>query len=782
MKHFIYFMVTSFLIHFSFAVFSQEQKVDAGIFSGSTPDTLIIKARPGYQISGQSLTNSQLTVKWSESSPITELQWLYTSTGLYPQGSVITYEGFRYQVYGSFGGSNLNWTAGQEYVILKLKTNSFTGSCTEFEIAQDDWTLANNGDYYFEVLGEDHTGILYVPDVNFGSEGGHIEGDTSIYLGNATGIMNLISYNGNVLQWERKINQGQWSVLPGTEGLLSYEDVPTLEGSWEYRAKVEKPGCLPQYSEPAIITVELLAVWTGVVNTLWDNPGNWNIVGVPDATLDCKIPEMLIGDYPLIEDEAYARNLFIDVNASLVINPGGILTTSGFIKNEGTFTMLTDTLSAASLLDNGISGEGYFICDFEVHPDRWYMVSSPVMNALSGAFEGMSINRWDEMLFQWTPVILPYEFLGIFKGYLAMSSSINQSVVNLEGDGLFSGPLQAGLTNNGMNEGHSGGFNLIGNPYPSAINWNDPYNWILEQVDPVIYIFQGDAGNYGTYLMNDPGSSTLGTDNIIGMHQGFFVHVNHDATSGSIALNNNVRLHDTRNIRKIQSILTNEPYLRLKAFTSESSLMDEVVVRFNNGATPGFDSGFDAYDLSGQADAPGLFTRNTDTLRLAVNSYPPLLVNTVIPMGFIPGEENSYTLKVEEMLNVGTDTLIFVEDLIMDTIYQLNPGFQFDFTASAVDDPDRFLIHFQVEPVAINNFISSEAFNLFTDKQQLVLYTSEEDFNGHIEIIDICGRILLKKEVSGSYNVINIHVKQGMYLVRICSENLMFVKKVMINY
>ena len=142
---------------------SQPNTVDIGIFSGATPDTLIIKARPVNNISSQPMTNAQFTVKWSESSAITQLQWLFTSIGLFPQGGVFTSNGFRYQVYGSTGGTFLNWTAGQEYIILKVKTNSSTGDCTKFEIAEDDWTLANNGDYYFEVIGEDYTGTRYVP-------------------------------------------------------------------------------------------------------------------------------------------------------------------------------------------------------------------------------------------------------------------------------------------------------------------------------------------------------------------------------------------------------------------------------------------------------------------------------------------------------------------------------------------------------------------------------------------------------------------------------------------
>jgi hypothetical protein len=780
-NQFISFATAVLFVFTALSLYSQDEKVDIGIFSGITPDTLIIKARPDYQIPGQSMTNAQLTIKWSEASPITELQWLFTSIGLFPQGSVITAGGFRYQVYASFGGTNLNWASGQEYGVLNLKTNSSTGDCTEFEIAQDDWTLANNGDYYFEVLGEDRTGIRYAPAVNFGSEGGYVDGDTTIYLGNSTGVMNLVAFNGNVLQWERKINQGQWDIMPGTAGLLSWEDTPTLQGTWEYRTKVEKPGCLPQYSEPAMITVELLAVWTGAVNSVWDNPGNWNVVGVPDVTLDGSIPEILTGVYPVIEVDAVCKNLLIDENAILIINPEGTLTLEGFLKNEGSFTMLSDTLSAASFLDSGISGGGTFICGFQLFPNQWHLVSSPVYNSLSGAFEGMFMRWWDETLNEWIPIVSLNDTLTIFNGYLVSTTTLNNIDVSLEGTGIFSGPSQHELTNSGFAGGHAGGFNLLGNPYPSAINWNDTVNWVLDQVDPVIYVFHGEAGNYGTYIMNDPGSSTLGIDSIIGIHQGFFVHVNYNATSGSIALNNNVRLHHHRMISKDILTRSTEPYLKLQVSEAVDSLRDEVVVRFIQGATSDFDKHFDAYDLPGQTNAPQLFTKSTDSLSLAVNSYPPLTLNKIVLMGFIPGKEGNFTLRVEEMLNVGLDTMILLEDLNLDTIYKLNPGITYNFTASGSDDPDRFLLHFQVEPINIDTHEGLTSLNLTVVGNTLELFSEDENFIGSVEIIDPTGRLILKKAISGSYNSVYCPSLQGIYLVRIYGENQYLVRKILFN-
>jgi hypothetical protein len=761
----------------SFNLNGQDEKVDAGIFAGLTADTLIVRVRPGYQIAGQPLTNAQLTIKWSEASPVASLQWLSTAIGLYPQGPVFTADGFRYQVYGSFGGTTLNWNAGQEYPVLKVKTGSVSGDCTEFEIAQDDWTLANNGDYYLEIVGEDRTGIRYVPSVNFGSEGGYVDGDTVIYLGNTTGPMTLENYNGNILGWERRINQGQWLPLDGTAGMTAYEDTPTLPGSWMYRARVQKAGCDPQYSDPATVTVELLAIWTGAVNTMWDNAGNWNAVGVPTDQLDAWVPQTATGLYPVVDIPGVCKNLLIDPSASVTIDREGTLSLTGTLTNDGTFRINADTLSAGTLTDQGIAGSGTFVSSFLLEPNLWHLIASPVVNAVSGALLGMYMNEWDEPGSQWVPITSTTDTLENLRGFLATTTSYDNMTVDLAGSSMVSGPVQADLTNNGAGDGHLGGFNLLGNPYPSALNWNQP-DITLENTDPTIYVYCGEAGNYGTYLSNDPGSCTNGTDSILGVNQGFFVKVNHQHAAGSILLDNGARCHDPKPLLTgPQRPRSATPYLRLKIHLSPDSLRDELVVRFLPGATAGFDSPYDAYDLAGQGDAPQVFTRTADTLHLAVNSYPPLTANTSIPMGLSPGQAGTFRLTVAEMLNFGPDTLALLEDLKWDMIYTLSPGLELDIQSLPEDDPDRFVLHFQVEPVGVPVFPGAIRMEILRYQGQIGIYTHDEGFNGLAEVLDPSGRVLFREQVSGASTLIPFAPQFGIYIVRVTGNGMTVARK-----
>ena len=55
--------------------------------------------------------------------------------------------------------------ANEEYLI---STFTYTnGECVNFEIIEDEWTQANNGNVYFEFMGVEVTGIIYEPLVFF---------------------------------------------------------------------------------------------------------------------------------------------------------------------------------------------------------------------------------------------------------------------------------------------------------------------------------------------------------------------------------------------------------------------------------------------------------------------------------------------------------------------------------------------------------------------------------------------------------------------------------------
>ena len=84
-------------------------------------------------------------------------------------GDVATFNGYNYQKFGSvsltkladvnsfFPGKNI-WNPGDEVVIMTITPNN--GTFSDFEIIVDEWTNANNGDFYVELNGYNKTGKI----------------------------------------------------------------------------------------------------------------------------------------------------------------------------------------------------------------------------------------------------------------------------------------------------------------------------------------------------------------------------------------------------------------------------------------------------------------------------------------------------------------------------------------------------------------------------------------------------------------------------------------------
>jgi hypothetical protein len=759
-------------------LFSQEQ-VDVGIFENTGSTTFYIKARPSYTINGLPMTNAQLTIRWEESSGVTDLDWLGTSIGLIPQGDIVNANGYNYKVYASTGGGSLNWTAGNEYTILTLAPDNQDFNCAKFEIALDDWTANNNGDFYFEVVGEDRTGIRYEPYLNYGSEAGYIDGDTNIYLGESTGLLRLEAYNGIILTWQRNADQMGWLDIAGTAGETTYEEIPSPDGTYQYRAMVQLGSCPANYSIPATVAVELLAVWTGAIDTVWENFGNWNTVGIPDAFTDAMVPEVPSGQYPAISQEGFSKKLTVGSGATLTVSPTGELSLSSDLRNNGLMRIRSDLNSTGSLLNEGaVTGTGDYVYLLENQTFYEHHISAPVAGSTAGNLVFQSLYSWNEPNGLWNQITDPSYPFESFRGYCEYGNNSSQ-LIPFIGESYHSGIYSLSLTNNGGNEGHAGGFNLAGNPYPSAINWNSGYGWVRNQVDPVIYVYNGDAQNFGTYIKDDPASSTLGVDSIIGVGQGFFVHVSHDFASGDLAINNSARLHDHRKIMKSTTSRTDEPLIRLMISQNSSfeGQRDEVVVRFRENTTKYFDDGFDAYDLTGLAFAPQLFTRCPDTLRLAVNTFPPLTENIGIPMGLLPVQSGNFILKVTEMSGFGPDTLVFLEDLKWNQLYPLVEGTELPLLSFPGDDIDRFVLHFQVEPIGVPEESINKLliFNNFDGKIHVFFL----DFStiDAIFVTDLSGRLVYQKKTSSVHEVIHFKQPAGLYLMRVCQGPDQYVIK-----
>ena len=236
--------------------------------------------------------------------------------------------------------------------------------------------------------------------------------------------------------------------------------------------------------------------WTGSVNNEWNNPGNWTAGVVPD---NCSNIIISSGPSPHITATSTAQCNDLTINGSdIFIDAGGALTVNHNLTNSRTLTINSSgTASSGSLIVVG-SSTGFVTYNrqlntYSTEPPYtnydWHYFSSPVgSNTESNTGKITAVYSYEEATDTWPTTSITSLTSG--KGYnLDQSSSSNGlisftgSVINAAGpivatspysDCAFAGGVYTSRTfapgrNNTTLYG-GGGWNLLGNPFTSAMN------------------------------------------------------------------------------------------------------------------------------------------------------------------------------------------------------------------------------------------------------------------------------------------------------------------------
>ncbi|MEX2234240.1 MAG: T9SS type A sorting domain-containing protein [Cyclobacteriaceae bacterium] len=172
---------------------------------------------------------------------------------------------------------------------------------------------------------------------------------------------------------------------------------------------------------------------------------------------------------------------------------------------------------------------------------------------------------------------------------------------------VFSGNINLPVTYNNVGTPGADGFNLVGNPYPSAIDW-DLIHPSSTNIANAVYIRDNPNGIYTQYV---GGVGANGGTKDIAMGQAFWV----EATGASPVL----PLTESAKSASSTTFFRTAPFSDLLRITlGQSNLRDEIVIRFHNEATDLFDAAYDARKF--QNTIFNLSSVLTDNNKLSINT------------------------------------------------------------------------------------------------------------------------------------------------------------------
>ncbi len=313
---------------------------------------------------------------------------------------------------------------------------------------------------------------------------------------------------------------------------------------------------------------------------------------------------------------------------------------------SGNLLLKDDLSTSPSFLEKGsltFSGGGQAYVEQYLSQDSWHIVSPSVSNEVNGAYMWMYMYNYTEATNTWTVMNQPTtQPLNAGQGYFIWSYSTDPngtfpaSPDSVVLNGLLN-KADVGLALSNTDASPKSGWNLLGNPYPCAIDWNS--NWASTNVGPTVYLYDdAGTGNYQTWNWNSGLGTNGKTNGNIAAGQGFWVRAaDTTGVATSLTVPQGERLHSS------QAFLKNswDNLLRLQTIGENGS--DETLICFSEEASTGFDTGLDAWHIMGNDDAPSLYSvLGNDSY--AVNFLPSIEEMQAVPVSFMALQEGSYTI------------------------------------------------------------------------------------------------------------------------------------------
>ena len=350
---------------------------------------------------------------------------------------------------------------------------------------------------------------------------------------------------------------------------------------------------------------------------------------------------------------------------------------------------------------------------------------------------------------------------------------------------LFTGTLSLPLARNSGATAPDAGWNFVGNPYASPLDWNAVAPADRQNLDASMYVYQTTSQYGGQYRAFVNG---IGGDPRIPMAGGFWVRVSTGQTSGTLTLRNSQRLTAYSNVVLQRSTADTRPLVQLDLQGAGHS--DPVYVYFENGATTGVDREMDAAKL---LNPHGLnVSAEAGTQRLAVNGLPVLGTAMVtVPLTVGVPAAGAYAFHAAQLLNLST-TPVYLRDRQSGALVDLarQPSYAFTVSNASALLTGRFELVFlpqQVLGTASTSFSAQVAVypNPASKAVFVALPAAEGRGAGRAELVDGLGRVVrtqvLPAAGATAHQLSLVGVATGVYSVRIATPQGVAVKKLVVE-
>ncbi|MBP6557073.1 MAG: fibronectin type III domain-containing protein [Flavobacterium sp.] len=680
-------------------------------------------------------------------------------------------------------------------MVLYEDTNIIEVYIKEKNIDNNNISPWNNGNAIVGVQNAARTQAVVAPNRNGLSTNWTTTNEAWRFVPSGTSITAINWYEGS----------GTTGTVVGTTDSISV--CPTATTT--YTAEVTYTMCngaIVKVVDETTVMVSNAKIWNGSVDTDWNKSNNWTPSGIPNASDCVKIP--VTANNPIISGTNYvglAGTLAIFNGATLTVNSNNAIAVTDWVNVETGGTFLINNNASLVQINNATNvGNIIYKRNASIRKLDYVYWSSPVanyiVNSIASPLAFGSIYKWNTTVANpnggqgnWTSAAGNTMTAG--KGYIASAPSSFSETIHSTFYGSFTGipnngpisiPISRGSDTNtayhvGTNgteiNNYSDNWNLLGNPYPSAIRGSqflfDNNTKIMGNIrlwthgtlpsniaSPfyATFAYNYSPGDYLTY--NFTGTSccpAAGADLFIGSGQGFFVQmVDGASASDNVTFNNNLRStgYDNSNFYRLSNTNTSDNLVENLErnriwldIVNSSNNSDRTLFGYIENATMNEDHFFDCV------------TQNTGDLRIYSlienNKYIiqgrtlPFDINDEVPVGINIPVTGNYSIALAAVDGLFDTQNIYIKDLTLNRVHDLKTS-PYAFTSETGNYDNRFKV------IYLNNSLGNSDFEIQNEvkaitNEQLSVNSSQIQMLS-IEVYNVLGQQLdVYKNINSNY-------------------------------
>jgi len=353
----------------------------------------------------------------------------------------------------------------------------------------------------------------------------------------------------------------------------------------------------------------------------------------------------------------------------------------------------------------------------------------------------------------------------------------------------FVGTLRSGsqfqsLVRNGT-VGPQAGWYLLGNPYPSPIDYSLIPAADRPNLDASMYVFESTSQYNGTYraYVNGVGNSLIGTA------QGFWVRVSDGQAFGTITFNNTCRVTSYATqvpVRRNSADLRPQVQLTLRG---ASGAADDFYAYAETGATLAYDAQYDALKLPNTTGL-NLSSAAGSGEALAIDGRAAFTAGTVLPLTVGVPAAGTYTLAAAALANLpaGLDPLLTDALTGQSVNLRTQPTYAFSVNAAQAAGPitGRFSLRFSASALASASGLSAAQVSLFPNPAHSQFTVQLPGSLGapavQAELLNALGQVVRRHTAAGaSFQVETTGLATGVYTLRLLVNGTSLAKRVVVQ-